>query len=108
MGVSNATGLKKKVWPAEKAGPNSNNNNNYYSNKIAFKKRVSLASINIICLMSVLSRIFEVGCGVGNTILPILDTNKNPGLYVYGSDFSSKAVDVLRSHEKFDSARLVY
>ncbi|XP_022703742.1 methyltransferase-like protein 2-A isoform X2 [Varroa jacobsoni] len=50
-------------------------------------------------------RIFEVGCGVGNTILPILDTNKNPGLYVYGSDFSSKAVDVLRSHEKFDSAR---
>jgi methyltransferase-like protein 6 len=36
--------------------------------------------------------VFEVGCGVGNTVFPLLETN--PQLRVYACDFSPTAVDV--------------
>ncbi|CAM4387821.1 unnamed protein product [Leuciscus chuanchicus] len=50
-------------------------------------------------------RILEVGCGVGNTIFPILKTNNDPGLFVYGCDFSSTAVDLVKSNPEYDSSR---
>lgn len=49
--------------------------------------------------------IFEIGCGVGNTILPILKYSTEEALQVYGCDFSSKAVEILRQHEEFDASR---
>lgn len=49
--------------------------------------------------------IFEIGCGVGNAILPILQYNINPKLKLYGSDFSAKAIDILKEHEQFDAKR---
>lgn len=49
--------------------------------------------------------IFEVGCGVGNTICPILQYSKNEKLKVYGCDFSEKAIDILRNSEIFDKKR---
>ncbi|XP_051571752.1 tRNA N(3)-methylcytidine methyltransferase METTL2 [Myxocyprinus asiaticus] len=50
-------------------------------------------------------RILEVGCGVGNTVFPILKTNNDPGLYVYCCDFSSTAVDHVKSNPEYDLSR---
>lgn len=49
--------------------------------------------------------IFEIGCGVGNTILPILKYSQEKTLKVFGCDFSPKAIDILQEHEEFDSFR---
>ncbi|XP_061567403.1 tRNA N(3)-methylcytidine methyltransferase METTL2 [Cololabis saira] len=50
-------------------------------------------------------RILEVGCGVGNTVFPILKTNNDPGLFVYCCDFSSTAVDLVKTNPEYDSER---
>lgn len=49
--------------------------------------------------------IFELGCGVGNTILPILQYSTEENLKVYGCDFSAKAIEIFRANENFDSKR---
>jgi len=38
--------------------------------------------------------LLEVGCGVGNTIFPMIDDN--PDLFVYGIDFSPRAIEFVR------------
>ncbi|ORX85625.1 methyltransferase [Basidiobolus meristosporus CBS 931.73] len=40
--------------------------------------------------------VMEIGCGAGNTMFPLLAENKDPNLFVYGCDFSSVAVDVVK------------
>ncbi|KAG9474408.1 tRNA N(3)-methylcytidine methyltransferase METTL2A [Eleutherodactylus coqui] len=50
-------------------------------------------------------RILEVGCGVGNTVFPILQTNNDPGLFVYCCDFSSTAVEIVKSNPNYDPSR---
>lgn len=50
-------------------------------------------------------RILEVGCGVGNTVFPILQTNNDPGLFVYCCDFSSTAVDLVQTNAEYDPSR---
>ncbi|XP_075440496.1 tRNA N(3)-cytidine methyltransferase METTL2-like [Ascaphus truei] len=50
-------------------------------------------------------RIMEVGCGVGNTVFPILQNNPDPGLFVYGCDFSSTAVELVKSNPHYDPSR---
>ncbi|XP_048223241.1 tRNA N(3)-methylcytidine methyltransferase METTL2A isoform X2 [Perognathus longimembris pacificus] len=50
-------------------------------------------------------RILEVGCGVGNTVFPILQTNSDPGLFVYCCDFSSTAIELVRTHSDYDPSR---
>lgn len=50
-------------------------------------------------------RIYEVGCGVGNTIFPILKTNNDPGLFVYCSDFSSTAVELVKTNPEYNPGR---
>ena len=49
-------------------------------------------------------KILEVGCGVGNTIFPIAEENKN--VFLFGIDISSKAVDILKSQPNFDPKRM--
>lgn len=50
-------------------------------------------------------RIFELGCGVGNTIFPILKYSKDSSLRVFGCDFSSTAIDIMNAHEEMDKER---
>lgn len=50
-------------------------------------------------------KIFEIGCGVGNTIFPILQMNLKANLLVHGCDFSPVAINLLKQHESYDESR---
>jgi len=45
----------------------------------------------------------EIGCGVGNNILPLLE--HNPNWRVWGYDLSQVAVDLMQQDKRFDPAR---
>nr|XP_006811172.1 PREDICTED: methyltransferase-like protein 2-A-like [Saccoglossus kowalevskii] len=49
--------------------------------------------------------IVKLGCGVGNTVFPVLQTNNDPNLFVYCCDFSSTAIELVKSHPDYHSNR---
>ncbi|XP_035688398.1 tRNA N(3)-methylcytidine methyltransferase METTL2-like isoform X1 [Branchiostoma floridae] len=51
------------------------------------------------------TRMFEVGCGVGNTVFPILQTNNDPGLFMYCCDFSATAIDIVKQQPDYNTRR---
>ncbi|RKO98126.1 hypothetical protein CXG81DRAFT_13361 [Caulochytrium protostelioides] len=53
----------------------------------------------------VTKRILEIGCGVGNTIFPILERNQDPGLHVYATDYSATAISLLKEHALYKPSR---
>lgn len=50
-------------------------------------------------------RVLEVGCGVGNTVFPLLAVNRHPETFVYACDFAASAIDILRHHEQYTPRR---
>ena len=50
-------------------------------------------------------RLLEAGCGVGNTLFPLLQSN--PRLRVYAFDFSPAAVEIVRRHPLTASGRVI-
>ncbi|WFD02241.1 hypothetical protein MOBT1_000922 [Malassezia obtusa] len=48
--------------------------------------------------------LLEVGCGVGNTVYPLLE--KNPALRVHCCDFSPRAVHLVEEHPAYDAERV--
>ncbi|KAL8950112.1 MAG: hypothetical protein Q9222_003839, partial [Ikaeria aurantiellina] len=49
--------------------------------------------------------VLEVGAGAGNTCFPVLRSNRNRELRVWACDFSSKAIDVIRTSEAYEEHR---
>ncbi|CAG8484349.1 5755_t:CDS:2 [Scutellospora calospora] len=47
-------------------------------------------------------KIFEIGCGAGNTMFPLLSVNQNPDLFIYACDFALNAVDVVKNNSAFN------
>jgi tRNAThr (cytosine32-N3)-methyltransferase len=47
------------------------------------------------------THILEIGCGAGNTFFPIV-RQKIPNLFVYGCDYSSTAVEIVKNHPEYD------
>lgn len=43
------------------------------------------------------ARVLEVGCGAGNTVLPVLAGNKNASLSLHACDFSPRAVQLVQA-----------
>ncbi|WWD07455.1 hypothetical protein V865_005555 [Kwoniella europaea PYCC6329] len=48
--------------------------------------------------------VLEVGCGAGNTVFPLLMRNENPHLQIYATDYSKKAVEVVKSNKMYPRA----
>ncbi|XP_077072829.1 tRNA N(3)-cytidine methyltransferase METTL8, mitochondrial [Siphateles boraxobius] len=47
-------------------------------------------------------RILEVGCGVGNSVFPIISTIRGSKAFLYCCDFSSRAVELIQEHPDYD------
>ncbi|KAG9017027.1 hypothetical protein FRB90_002036 [Tulasnella sp. 427] len=47
--------------------------------------------------------IFEVGCGAGNVVWPLLAANQNPHLRIWACDFSKHAVRVVKSNPLYSN-----
>lgn len=47
--------------------------------------------------------VFEIGCGNGSSVFPLLEQNANPDLTVYACDYSKEAVQVVRSNELYQN-----
>ncbi|KAK6634731.1 hypothetical protein RUM43_012133 [Polyplax serrata] len=46
--------------------------------------------------------ILEIGCGVGNTIFPILQNTSRRNLFLFGCDFSETAINLLKGHSLYN------
>ncbi|XP_024142442.1 mRNA N(3)-methylcytidine methyltransferase METTL8 isoform X1 [Oryzias melastigma] len=49
-------------------------------------------------------RILEVGCGVGNSVFPILNNIRNTDSFLYCCDFSSRAIQIVKEHQDYDDS----
>ncbi|KAI8833241.1 S-adenosyl-L-methionine-dependent methyltransferase [Chytriomyces cf. hyalinus JEL632] len=47
--------------------------------------------------------VFEIGCGAGNTVFPLLA--EDPTMFVYAADFSSTAVDVVKASPSYNESQ---
>lgn len=48
--------------------------------------------------------LLEVGCGVGNFLFPLLE--ENAGLFIYGCDFSPRAVQLVKNDARYNEERV--
>ncbi|KAJ1619655.1 S-adenosyl-L-methionine-dependent methyltransferase [Pavlovales sp. CCMP2436] len=48
--------------------------------------------------------VIELGCGVGNTVFPMLEANSN--LFAFACDFSPKGVEMVKTNPRYDPARI--
>ena len=41
-------------------------------------------------------KLLEIGCGAGNALFPLVESNQNKHLHLHGSDYSEEAVSVVK------------
>ncbi|XP_061579519.1 mRNA N(3)-methylcytidine methyltransferase METTL8 [Cololabis saira] len=49
-------------------------------------------------------RILEVGCGVGNSVFPIVNNIKETNSFLYCCDFSPRAIQLVKAHPDYDDS----
>eukprot|EP00731_Ephydatia_muelleri_P007755 Em0004g93a len=49
--------------------------------------------------------LLEVGCGVGNTVYPLLE--ENPNMFIYACDFSPRAIEFVKANSEYTETRCV-
>jgi len=47
-------------------------------------------------------RVLEIGCGAGNTIFPLIKLKDKSKFFMYGCDFSSSAIEVVKNSPEYD------
>ncbi|XKL68650.1 hypothetical protein PGB90_006419 [Kerria lacca] len=70
--------------------------------ELSFESYSSSSSNSIHCDTRI---ILEVGCGVGNSVFPILQRNPDPNIHVYCCDFSETAIHILKNDIAYESNR---
>ena len=83
----------------------SNNTSNFFKNRKWLHQEFPILS-KLTAKDAPPATILEVGAGAGNTAFPILAANENHGLMIHACDFSSKAVDLIKSNEFYDPQRI--
>ncbi|KAI9775060.1 MAG: hypothetical protein M1835_005950 [Candelina submexicana] len=78
-----------------------NNTSNFFKNRKWLAQEFPILS-SLTLSNAPPTTMLEVGAGAGNTAFPILALNNNPGLKIHACDFSSKAVQLIRSNEAYD------
>lgn len=48
--------------------------------------------------------LLEVGCGAGNFVFPLIEDNLN--VYIYACDFSPRAVNLVKTDERYDESKI--
>ncbi|TPX69310.1 hypothetical protein SpCBS45565_g02567 [Spizellomyces sp. 'palustris'] len=49
--------------------------------------------------------VFEIGCGAGNTVFPLLNEAARSNVFVYACDYSKVAVDVVKSNPEYNESK---
>lgn len=78
-----------------------NNTSNFFKDRKWLRQEFPILS-RLTAKDSAPATILEAGAGAGNTAFPILRANENEGLMIHACDFSSKAVDLIKSNESYD------
>ncbi|KAK6732416.1 hypothetical protein RB195_016663 [Necator americanus] len=83
----------------------SQHNNNFFKDRNWLLKEFPELDMNNYSGDSTV-RVLEVGCGVGNTSLPLIQWDEHRRMFLYSCDYSDVAVQVLKQNDSYDSTRI--
>ena len=86
--------------------PNEKWDEFYKTHESSFFKDRQWLGLEFPILLEILNQqsqitLLEVGCGAGNSIFPLVESNQNLSLNLHGSDYSYQAIEVVKSNELY-------